>query len=448
MVIPSFNDIGLKAKFFLHSIKKEKDDSDDQLLRAGSIFLVGTVIAAGFNYLYQVSMGRMLGPGDYGILGSLFAIIYMVTFSTKTFGLVLSKFSAEFHGKKEFGNLKSLIKKSFRKIAFLGAIALIPYFAASPFIAKFMNLDSVSGVIIVGFIAYFSVLFTILTGALNGLQKFVWQNISNVVSPFIKFFLAIFFVYLGMGVNGALIAVILGFILGIFIAEFPLSKLLKNIEAKHFDPKRIYVFLIPAFLSILFPIFLITLDQILVKHFFSSADAGLYAASGNIGKIIWFCSGFFIHAMFPKIIALKSKNKETKKLLGTTLLYTSFLAIGGSFICFLAPRFVVSIIYGYQYLTASPLIGVFGLALGLFSISQVLIYYNLAAERYGFLFFLFLGLVIEIIGIVLFHKTLFHILTSLLIANIFNLISLLIYTKLELKKDEIQKNINNFAMVC
>ena len=428
-------------------MKKEKDNSGDRLLRAGFIFLVGTVIASGLNYLYHVFMGRMLGPGDYGILGSLFAIIYMVTFSTTTFGLVLSKFSAEFHGKNEFGNLKSLIKKSFRKISFFGVIALILYFAVSPFIAKFLNLNSISGVIIVGFIAYFSVLFMILTGALNGLQKFAWQNISIVVSTFIKFFLAILLVYFGMGVNGALIAIILGLILGIFIAEFPLSNLLKSIEAKNFNPKRIYVFLLPAFLSILFPIFLITFDQILVKHFFPSADAGLYAASGNIGKIIWFSSGFFIYAMFPKVIALKSKNKETKKLLERTLLYTFFPAIVGVFIYFLAPSFIISIIYGHQYVSASPLIGIFGLALGLFSISQVLIHYNLAVERYGFLFFLIIGLIIEIFGILLFHKTLLQILSSLLTANIFNLISLLIYTRLVVKKDENEKNINNCALL-
>jgi len=428
-------------------MQKEKDNCEHGLLRAGSIFLAGSIAVAVFNYLYHVFMGRMLGPGDYGILGSLFAIIYIIAFSTKTFGLVLSKFSAEFHGKNEFGNLKSLVKRSFKKLACLGAIVLILFFAVSPFIAEFMHLDSISGIVIVGFIAYFSVLFAILTGALNGLQKFVWQNIAIVVSIFIKFFLAIILVYFGMGVNGALIAIMLGLVLGIFIAELPLSKLLKGIEARRFDSKRIYAFFTPAFLSILFPILLITLDHILVKHFFTSVDAGIYTASGNIGKIIWFSSGFFIYAMYPKIIELKSKNKETKKLLEKTLLYTTFLAMGGVFIYFLVPEFLISIIYGSQYLSASPLIGIFGLSLGVYSISQVLIYYNLAVEKYGFLFFLFIGLVIEILGIISFHKTLLQILIWVLAANIFNLISLLIFIKSELRKDEIKKIVNHCALL-
>jgi len=59
----------------------------DSMTRDGLIMVVFGVLAGLFNYLYQLSMGVMLTPAEYGTLlslASLFMIISWVPFSLQT----------------------------------------------------------------------------------------------------------------------------------------------------------------------------------------------------------------------------------------------------------------------------------------------------------------------------------------------------------------------------
>jgi len=58
----------------------------DELVKNGTI-MFGT-IAGIFNYIYQVYMGRALGPEEYGIFGALFAIFYLLGIISQTLGLI------------------------------------------------------------------------------------------------------------------------------------------------------------------------------------------------------------------------------------------------------------------------------------------------------------------------------------------------------------------------
>ena len=72
----------------------------DELIGSGAIFMVSAVFVAALNYLYHIFMGRLLGPSEYGVLGSLFAIVYLTTLSSNTLNRVVSKYAAEFEGRK------------------------------------------------------------------------------------------------------------------------------------------------------------------------------------------------------------------------------------------------------------------------------------------------------------------------------------------------------------
>ncbi len=404
----------------------------DELVRAGGILFIGSLSVAILNYLYHVFMGRMLGPAEYGILGSLFAIIYLTTFAGNTFSRVTSKYSAEFKGKKQDAALRYLIKRGLFKVSVYGFILFIIYLFLIPSIAKFMNLDSYTGLIIVGAISYLSVLISVLTGALNGLEKFVWQNSLSFVSAVLKFGLAILFVYLGFGVNGALIALVIGIIIALFAGFWSLKDELKIKITEKINTKEIYLYAIPVLIASVLPLMAITFDQILVKHFFSSTDAGHYAAAGNIAKIIWFGSGFLVSALFPKIVSRKAQGKDVSKLLTKGLIYTLFFVLIGVGVFFATPRLIVLIMYGSEYLDIVSLIGLFGLALGLFSINQVLIIYNLAVEKYKFLWIILTGIILQIIGILIFNSVLSDIVKITLLSQTFILIGMLIYNRKEL----------------
>ncbi|MEK6859374.1 MAG: oligosaccharide flippase family protein [Nanoarchaeota archaeon] len=402
---------------------------DEGIFRAGIIFLIFSGFTSILNYLYHLFMGRMLGPEEYGILGSLFAIIYLVDFSTGTFNLVISKHVAEFHGKKQKEKIKSLFSKAFKVIMVYGLAGFLMFLAISPLIKNFMNLQSYSGLIIVGLIACFSFISVLFTGTLNGLQKFVWQNSSSTVSKALKFTLAIILVFIGFSINGALTAILIGIIISLFIAYIPIKKEFKDVKPKDFNAKSIYLYAIPVFFATMFSVLVITFDQILVKHYFSSADAGIYAAAGMIGKMIWFGSSALVGPLFPKIVNLKSKGKDTSKMLIKALAYTATLATLGSIVFAIAPTFIMNISYGSQYSAAVPLVLMFGIAMGLFSLIQVLMVYNLGIGNYKFIYVFAAAVILEIIGIVMFHSNLQEVVKILLITNIFIVINMLILNR-------------------
>ena len=423
--------------FYMINIFKNdmKSITNDDLIRPGIIFMIGTISIAVLNYLYHIFMGRLLGPAEYGVLGSLFAIVYLTTFSSNTFNRVISKYAAEFKGKNKDGCMKRLITRGLYKISLYGLIVLFAYILLTPYIAKFMNLEDTAGLIIVGIIGYFSILGAVITGALNGLQMFLWQNSLSFISAVLKFGFALLLVYLGFGVHGALIAIVIGVVVMLLVGAYSLKKEIIGVKSENFKSKKIYLYAVPVFLSSILPLLLITFDQILVKHYFSSVDAGYYAAAGNIAKIIWFGSGFFVSVLFPKVVKLNAQGKKACKMLTKCLIYTSFLVLIGVGVYFTTPRLIVLAIYGSDYLPIASLVGMFGLALGLYSITQVFIVYNLAVEKYKFLWILLFGFLLEIIGIVLFNSSLSEIIKISLLTELFILGMMLIYNRKEIFKN-------------
>ena len=403
----------------------------DELIKSGGIFLVGSLLVAILNYLYHIFMGRMLGPEEYGVLGSLFAIVYLVTFAGATFNKVISKFTAQLRGKGREAELKYLIINALHKISIFSSILFIIYLLFIPLIGKFMHLTNYTGLVIVGLIAFLSIISSIIIGALNGMQKFVWQNSLSLITTSLKLGVAILLVYLGFKSSGALVGIVIGILATLIIGFWPLKNELTSKYTTKIRTSRVYFYAIPVLIASVLPIIAITLDQVLVKHFFTSIEAGLYAAAGNIAKIIWFGSGFLVSAIFPKIVSRKAQGRDTSKLLIKSLIYTAFFVLVGVGILSATPRLIVLGMYGADYLNIVPIVGLFGLALGVFSINQILITYNLAMEKYGFLWIILSGLILQIIGIVLFHSVLSDIIKILLLSQILILCGMLIHNKKE-----------------
>ncbi len=403
---------------------------DSGLLGAGIIFMIGSFFVSGLNYLYHLIIARLLGPKEYSTLGSLFSIIYIAMFTSSTFSGVLSKFSAEYSSENK-EQLSILFQKSFFKALFYGFWAFIAYAFFSPGIANYLNLENrgIFSIIIVGLIAYMTILSSIIIGVLNGTQNFVWQNLTSFVSAIIKFVLGVTLVYIGFGVSGALAGIFFGILISIFFSLSPISDFLKKRPKASLDTKKIYRFAGASFLSSFVSSLIINIDLIFAKHYLADELSGLYAAASMLAKIILFGSGFFSAALFPKIIALKNKNSFLKKkILIRALEYTFALASLGSLAYFIMPKTIVLLLYGSEYLAVSKFIGLFGLSLGLYSISRIFIAYCLALDKYSYIWILAFALAIEILLIIMFHNGLFDIIMAVFAANIASVIGLGAYT--------------------
>ncbi len=227
-----------------------------------------------------------------------------------------------------------------------------------------------------------------------------------------KFFLGIILILFGLGVNGAIISVVLSYIIAFWIGYKSLKKILPKKEKK-FTTKEIYKYSIPITLILIGLTAFYTIDILLVKHFFTDDEAGHYAAISTLAKILFFGSYSITQVMFPKVSELYAKNQPHKHLLYKSLLMMLLFLIPVILIYFLFSNFIISLVYGKAYLEAAGLLGWFSIVMGLFSLIYTLSFYQLSINKTKFLYILFFLNILEVVLIYIFHNTLAQIIEIL-----------------------------------
>lgn len=409
----------------LEYIKKEK-------ILKGSIILISTTLVLYIcNYFYHFYTARVLGPEDYSIIGVLFSLTYIIFIPYNSIQIGITKFVSEFNTKNEFGKIKFLFVKSMKKLFFYSIILTILFILISPGLSKFLNIPQTTPLIILGFVILFSLLIPITRGILQGSQSFKKLGLNMAFEGLAKIFFVVLFLSIGLGVNGAVLAIVLSFGFAFIISLWQLKSIFKY-EEKSFDTKQVYFYSWPVLLTFLCFTLIYSLDILLVKHFFGAVEAGYYTALSFLGKIVFFLNFPIIQVMFPVISEENAINKDKKPL--SRLLYKSFFIIFIiSFIIilsyFLFPNLIVKILFGEKFLEISKLIGLFGIFMGLISFCHLFAFYNLCLNKRTFIPILIFGVILELVLISLFHNTLSQIVFSLIFLTFLLSISLGIYTK-------------------
>jgi O-antigen/teichoic acid export membrane protein len=90
-------------------------------------------------------------------------------------------------------------------------------------------------------------------------------------------------------------------------------------------------------------------DIVLVKHFFSSTEAGLYAAVAMVGRVIFAFSSSVVNSMFPLVAGSSDEDRRGLKVIATALLLVlgtgSALAIGLRIL----PAYIWTMFFGSQF---------------------------------------------------------------------------------------------------
>lgn len=412
----------------------------DQLLKGSFIIFIGSIIVGFGNYLFQIIMGRMLGPEDFGILAALLSISLIIAIPTQAINHVLAKYTSQFEGEGKNENIWPFIIFAIKKASYYGILASIFFIALSPLIANFLHIPSVIPVIILGFFFLFSFLKPIGMGALRGLQKFTDLTKANILFVFLKILFAIALVYFGFGVNGAIFSLVIGaiiFILYIF------AKLLfcKNNHKENFKEYKFLKFVGPVLFATICLVVLYNIDVILAKHFLSSEEAGYYAVISLLGKIIFFATGAIGTVIFPIASKRFNQGKDTTNLFKLGLSIVSIISIIITAIYFILPKLVVKTLFGATYLAIIPYTGLIGIIFIIYSLINIIVLYNLSIQRTDFIWLLILGTALEIALLSYYHQDIQQILMCLIVSMSLILATLTIYLKFKKYNPQITKTV-------
>ena len=401
------------------SLLKSKKISPEQL------FMLSVLAVNGGNYLYNLILGRVLGPAEFADAAVLITFLLVLSFVAMTFQLVTAKFSVIFEN-ETFTNFVSKIYKNATFVG-LGFGALIIVFAGQ--LQAVFNTSSSSMFTIFGIGVPLYFLMSVNRGVFQGKKEFKSLSITYQAEMLSRLIITLALIFLLDVQSSVLIAIgiLISFGFGLVPFKFKNLNFKKSIAIEASQSKQVKSFFIITAFYELTQIIINNSDILLVKHYFDAYDAGLYASLALIGRIVYFVAWMFVMLLLPTVVQLKKEGKATAPILFKYVGYIAAIATAIVIGCALFPETAITLLFGDSYIAMAPLLWKYALATGLFAISNIFAYYYLSLDRYipvvisGIFGMLQMGLVI------FFHESLEQVVHMQIIAMVLLLVIQVIF---------------------
>lgn len=384
-----------------------------QLSPEQTFMLGGLVVNAG-NYAYNLLLGRFLGPEQFADAALLVTFLLVLSFVAMTFQLTTAKFVVELSGNSRERFHKWILGTSVFVGGLLGAFIMV--FSGS--LHQLFRTESSTMFLVFGAAVPFYFAMSVNRGVHQGDSGFIKLTFTYQYEMISRLAITFLLLYL-LGVHSST-GVAIGIAISMIAGIFPFKRFTRVVrsgpEKASFQKRLVIRFLL---LSSLYEGTLIICnnsDILLVKHYFESHEAGLYASLALIGRIVYYVTWMFVMLLLPKVVAARKSGEDPQPMMLKYLKYIVLLCCVIVVFTFLFPTFSVKVLFGSQYLQIAPLLGWYAIATGLFAISNVFAYYFLSLDRYlPILLAAVMGMA-QVALIVLWHNDLFQVVQMQVIA--------------------------------
>tara|TARA_R110000868_G_scaffold30515_6_gene112755 strand:- start:4963 stop:6213 length:1251 start_codon:yes stop_codon:yes gene_type:complete len=345
------------------------------------LFMLTILLVNGGNYLYNLLLGRILGPAAFSDAAILITLLLILSFIGMTFQIVTAKYAVLLEGSL----LLSFIKLITKYAAVLGVLFGLSIVFFYQDLQLLFHTKTASMFFIFGFGIPVYFIMSVNRGLYQGqnvLSKLATTYQTEMAS---RLLLTIAAIYLLPGVPSSIIVasgIVLSFVFGVFPFQKVILEGVKTVETPEIDKKSITSFFALTAFYELTQIIINNSDIILVKHFFDSEQAGLYASLALIGRVVYFVAWMFVMLLLPKVIQMKKDNQDTLPILLKYVGYIVLLSTSIVLFTALFPEFVVGIMFGKEYLSISFLLWKYALATSLFAVANIFAYYYLSLDQY------------------------------------------------------------------
>lgn len=404
---------------------------DNKSFLKSSLFVIIIANSANiFAYLFQFVMGRYLSVEDFGVLNAVNSLMALSGAIIGIIPYVITKYIIEF---KHNDELISIFMRNAMKVSL--SLTLIVSIVVLIFIKQiddYLKLNDNMPIYILIANTFAFVILSILFGAMRGFLMYTSCAFKEAGNSTFRFLFAFTLVVIfGYGYNGALAASVFSNIfvcLWVYIVmkkriNFCIPSVLKMPKS---IGKEILLYTFPVSLT-WFAIGIITnIDIVLVKHYVEPLEAGMYSVASVIARIAVFLPGVLLLILFPQVSQNTKDGKSSVKATLIIMVLTLLLSGGFTFLVYLFPEIIISILFGEKYIQASSVLIIITAAMSLVAVVSVMFNFFLAKKIYSFLYFSWA--IIFIFGIIIiFHAhnslneiitTIFYGILSLVIVNI------------------------------
>lgn len=408
------------------SLPKKLSISQEQL------FMLSVLTVNGGNYLYNLLLGRILGPEQFSDAAILITMLLVLSFVAMTFQLAAAKFTVTLSDSVFGAFVKKIYKNAVMVGIFFGAMVVV---FAKDLQAVFHTSSSMMFTIFgIGVPLYF--LMSVNRGFFQGKKEFKFLSITYQAEMFTRLGLTLILVLLFHSQSSEMIAI--GVLVSLLVGLFPLKFDKTHFKTKTMLPKKEVsqvkkFFVITAFYE-LSQIIINNSDILLVKHYFDAYEAGLYASLALIGRIVYFVAWMFVMLLLPTVVQLKKEGKDTTKVL---MKYVSYIAVIATTIvvaCAMFPTHIVQILFGSEYVQIAPLLWKYAFATGTFAVANIFAYYFLSLDKYVPVIVSAVFGALQVFLVVVYHASLEQVVHVQMLAMTFLLFTQVIFFFIDAKK--------------
>lgn len=353
-------------------------------LKNNAIFWVASLAVSFFNYLYYPVLGRIMHPADFGEVQTIISIFSQMAVFFQVLGLIGIGIMTKYPDEEQRAKVTNEIS---RLALYLSVILLIIIAILSPELKGFFHFQNVLPFLVLTTSLLASVPLAFSNSYLQGGKRFWTLATSNLILSVGRLVLAVLLVLAGFRTLGAIGGLFVAQVLALTyslkkgkgICHFVANHL--RLQKPDFELIRSELpFVGTVFLTSLTTNLLLSLDILVIKHYFPPREAGFYTGISIIANIVYFVTGPIASVLIPSISIHKPKESLTLLKRSMLLLIPAGGIITLAFVLF--PHLVVTILLGSKFVAYAPFLRGLSIALFLLSVSNLMIYYHIGLRHY------------------------------------------------------------------
>jgi len=402
-----------------------------KLLGGSLTLLAGSGLVGITNLVYNIATARLLGPTGFANVTAVYTLLMLMSAITLTYQVVVAKYVA----KQAMIAEKNAVFTSLHRKAWFTAAALglwLLLFRSA--IAAYLNLPDSLLIVLLAVGTVFYIPLGVRRGYIQGMHAFGRLAINFMLEGIVRLGGAVALIGLGLGVKGAVLASVAAVIVSYFAAT----------PGPDWAPNRSRTVHIPfqeGLQAIVFfagQVVINNFDILLVKHFFLSDTAGVYAAVSLVGRVVNMCAWSVVNTMFPVSASVRENEREARPVLLTSLFLVLLILTVFILALCAVPSFLWRMIFGAHlaqsaYSGLTSLLVLYAVTTGIYSLSSVIITYEMSRKiaNTSWVQLAFSGALI--LGIWTFH----HTLTQVIVVQLVLVILMLAMVALPLLRREV-----------
>jgi len=347
-----------------------------RLVSGSVVLLSGSGLTTVINLAYNIEVARFLGPGGFGHATVVYTLLTLISAVTLSYQVISAKVVAQ----QITVESKAAAFSGFHRSAWVcGVVVALVLLSFQGSIANFLNLPDPSFVAMLAIGAAFYVPLGSRRGYVQGTYGFRRLVVNLVVEGGFRLGGSLLLILLGMGVKGVIIANSVAIVIAyLTISPIPAARVANPIRCSHAMRE-----LGNALIVFAGQVLINNCDIVLVNHFFSATEAGLYAAVAMVGRVIFAFSSSVVNSMFPLVAGSPDEDRKGLRVIATALL----LVLGtGSALAFglrILPPYIWTAFFGSEFQIAGKydlpyLLTLYAITTIVYSLSVVIITFEMS----------------------------------------------------------------------